>query len=262
MTLTRNILVPKRTRKRVNWDDLRSTLLVLVSVIVVWQGAVTVFGVPSFILPAPLDIITHADWPDTLRALGQTSVSTALGFVAGNAVGYIGALLISASPTLSRIIFPGAIVFRSIPVVALAPFITLAVGRGAAATVVVAALIVFFPTLINSLQGLRSVRTESLELMRILNASRLTTYLRVRIPASMPSFFSALRIAAPNAVLGVMTAEWIVGGGLGNLVITSWLALRMPTMWSAVLASAVLAAVLFSVVSLCERSVVRWARSQ
>lgn len=261
MTLTRAILIPKRARKKIDVRDLRSTLLVLGCVIVVWQLAVVLFGIPNFILPSPLNILLNAEWGHTLKALGQTSVSTAIGFLVGNAVGYVGALLISASPTMSRIIFPGAVVFRSIPVVALAPFITLAVGRGAAATVIVAALIVFFPTLINTLQGLRSVSTESIELMRILNASRVTTYLRVRIPASMPSFFSALRIAAPNAVLGVMTAEWIVGGGLGNLVITSWLALRMPTMWSAVVASAVLAAVLFSLVSLCERSVVRWAKT-
>ncbi|MBK0418914.1 ABC transporter permease [Leucobacter sp. CSA1] len=262
MTLTQANVLPRRLRRRMpSPEALMISAGVLIATLVVWQLAVWVFGIPSFILPAPTMIAAEADWGATLAALGRTSVSTLLGFAVGNVVGFVCAVLISASPLLSNIIFPGAVVLRSIPVVALAPFITLAFGRGAAATVVVAALIVFFPTLINSLQGLRSVSTESMELMKVLNASRVTTYLRVRIPASMPSFFSALRIAAPNAVLGVMTAEWIVGGGLGHLVITSWLALQMATMWSAVVASAVLAAVLFSLVAALERIVIRWART-
>ena len=119
----------------------------------------------------------------------------------------------------------------------------------------------FFPTLINSLQGLNSVSRESMELMKVLNASRVERYVRVRIPASMPAFFSALGFAAPNAGLGVMTAEWSVGGGLGHLVITSWLSLQMQTMWAAVVLSAVLAAVLFSIVAWVERVVIRWART-
>lgn len=262
MTLTRALALPRRPRRRlVTPTSALISLGVLAAAVVVWQLAVWIFRIPSFILPAPSDIALQADWGTALSALAQTALSTAAGFVAGNIVGYVGALLISSSRTASSIIFPGALVLRSIPVVALAPFITLAFGRGPAATVVVAALIVFFPTLINSLQGLNSVSAESMELMKVLNASRLQAYARVRIPASLPSFFSALRIAAPNAVLGVMTAEWIVGGGLGHLVITSWLALQMQTMWSAVVLSAILAAALFSIVAVLERTAITWART-
>jgi len=262
MTLTQALIIPKRQKRRlVTPTSALISFGVLAGAVVVWQLAVWIFSIPSFILPAPLEIAAKADWGAALLAMAQTSVSTLAGFAVGNIVGYVCALLISSSPTVSSIIFPGALVLRSIPVVALAPFITLAFGRGAAATVVVAALIVFFPTLINSLQGLNSVSRESMELMKVLNASRVERYVRVRMPASMPAFFSALRIAAPNAVLGVMTAEWIVGGGLGHLVITSWLSLQMPTMWAAVVLSAVLAAVLFSAVAWVERTVIRWART-
>lgn len=262
MTLTRTLVIPRRQKRRiVTPKNALISLAVLVVAVGIWQLAVWAFNIPSFILPAPSDIVLKADWMKALAATGQTSLSTLAGFAVGNVVGYIAALLVSSSRTVSAMIFPGALVLRSIPVVALAPFITLAFGRGAAATVVVAALIVFFPTLINSLQGLTSVSRESMELMKVLNASQVEKYVRVRIPASMPSFFSALRIAAPNAVLGVMTAEWIVGGGLGHLVITSWLALQMQTMWAAVVLSAVLAAVLFSIVAWIERVVIRWART-
>ena len=261
MTLTRTLVLPKpRTRRYFNARGAIITSSALVGALLVWQIAVLVFQIPSYILPSPLEIATGAEWGSVLNASMRTIMSTMLGFIAGNLIGFILAILISASPTLSSVIYPGAIVIRSIPVVALAPFITLAFGRGAAATIVVAAMIVFFPTLVNVLQGLNSVKPEALELMKVINASKVHRYQLLRIPTSMPSFFSALRIAAPNAVLGVMTAEWIVGGGLGHLIITSWLALRMPTMWGAVIASAVLAALLFALVSLGEKLVIGWSK--
>lgn len=262
MTVTQTLNIPRPQKRRL--VDTRGALITssaLLITLVLWQLAVWIFNIPNFILPSPLLILAEAEWGIVFAAATQTILSVLLGFAVGNLVGFALAVAISASPLLSNIIYPGAIVVRSVPVVALAPFITLAFGRGAMATVVVAAMIVFFPTLINSLQGLKSVSTESMELMKVLNASRLTRYTRLRIPASMPSFFSALRIAAPNAVLGVMTAEWIVGGGLGHLIITSWLALRMPTMWGAVIASAVIAALLFSLVALAERFVIGWAKT-
>ncbi len=258
MTTARTTTIASRSRAHVPGPLL--TFGVVAVTVVVWQVLVVAFNVPSFILPSPIEIVTGADWGVVAVAAGVTALSTLAGFAVGNLVGLLLALLISSSRTISDIVYPGAIVVRSIPVVALAPFITLAFGRGGGATVIVAAMIVFFPTLVNVLLGLRSVSADSVELMHVLNASTVTTYVRLRIPASLPSFFSALRISAPNAVLGVMTAEWIIGGnGLGHLIITSWLALDMATMWAAVVVSAIVAAALFTLVAISERFFIGWA---
>ncbi|WP_395639314.1 ABC transporter permease [Pseudolysinimonas sp.] len=237
-----------------------ATSVVVVIVFAIWQAATALLGVSANVLPDPLRIATTADWALVLGAATTTALSTVAGFVVGNAVGFALAILVCASRTVSDIVYPIAVVIRAIPIVALAPFITLAFGRGPGATIVVAALIVFFPTLVNVILGLRSVPTESLELLRVMNASTVFGYVAVRIPYALPAFASALKISAPNAVLGVMTAEWIIGGtGLGRLVVQSWLGLDLATMWAAVLVSALVASLLFSLVNLAERLLLGWA---
>ncbi|WP_159502082.1 ABC transporter permease [Microbacterium sp. 18062] len=236
------------------------TVLVVALVLVVWQVATTVAGTSGTVLPGPVAIVAEADWMAVLAAAGVTVLSTFLGFIAGNLLGLVLAIAVTSSRLLSDLVYPLAVFVRSIPIVALAPFLILLFGRGAAASTVVAALIVFFPTLVNVILGLRSVPAEALELTRVINAPTWFQYVHVRIPFALPSFVSALKISAPSAVLGVMTAEWIIGGsGLGRLVIQSWLTLQVPTMWGAVVFSAVVAWLLFSAVGLLERMLLGWA---
>lgn len=249
-----------RLRSRVSAPSWLVTTIVVVIVLAIWQAAVAALQVSPNVLPGPAQIAVGADWPLVIQAALNTVLATLAGFAVGNVVGLALAILICASRTFSDIVYPIAVVVRAIPIVALAPFITLAFGRGPGATVVVAALIVFFPTLVNVILGLRSVPTETIELLKVMNASTIFGYVRVRIPFAMPSFVSALKISAPNAVLGVMTAEWIIGGtGLGRLVVQSWLSLDITTMWGAVLFSALVASVLFTIVSLAERLLLGWA---
>ncbi|ROO87231.1 NitT/TauT family transport system permease protein [Actinocorallia herbida] len=225
-----------------------------------WEVGVRVTGTPDYALPAPSLIVSTADWAGVLTAARDTVGSVLMGFAAGNAAGLLLALLISASPLLAAVLYPLALTVRAVPVVALAPFITLVAGRGAAPTVVVAALIVFFPTLVNVLLGLRSVEREALELMHVLNCRARTVYWRVRLPAAMPAFFDSLRIAAPSAVLGVMTAEWLIGGdGLGKLVISTALSQDTATMWGAILASSAVAGLVYAAITLAERRLLPWA---
>lgn len=236
------------------------TVGVVLAVVVFWQLGTWLADLSANVLPGPAQIAFGADWAGIVQAAGHTVFATMIGFAVGNLLGLALAVLICASRTFSDIVYPIAVVVRAIPVVALAPFITLAFGRGPGATVVVAALIVFFPTLVNVILGLRSVPVEALELLRIVNASAVFGYARVRIPFALPSFVSALKISAPNAVLGVLTAEWIIGGdGLGRLIVQSWLGLNITTMWGAVVLSAVVAWLLFSLVTLVERTLLGWA---
>ncbi|MDH6181068.1 NitT/TauT family transport system permease protein [Microbacteriaceae bacterium SG_E_30_P1] len=247
-------------RRRTSLPAWVMTAIVVGAVLLIWQLAVVLLGVSPNILPTPSQIAVDANWPVVLESAASTILATLAGFAVGNLVGLALAILICASRTFSDIVYPIAVVVRAIPVVALAPFITLAFGRGPGATVVVAALIVFFPTLVNVILGLRSVPREAIELLAVINASTIFGYLAVRIPFAMPAFVSALKISAPNAVLGVMTAEWIIGGsGLGRLVVQSWLSLDITTMWAAVILSAIVASALFSVVSIAERLLLGWA---
>ncbi|WP_158861697.1 ABC transporter permease [Leifsonia sp. AG29] len=251
---------PRMPRPSLRPGVVLAPVLVVGALLVVWQLGTSLTGTSVTVLPSPATILTQADWPAIGAATMSTIGSVLAGFALGNLVGFALALLVSASRPLADIIYPGAVMVRSIPIVALAPFITLFFGRGVLSAVVVGALIVFFPTLVNTIVGLRSVPQEALELGHVFNAGPVFQYVRVRIPFAMPWFVSALRISAPGAVLGVMTAEWVIGGaGLGRLVVQSWLGLDIPTMWGAVVLSAVVAWALFSVVSLAERLFLGWA---
>lgn len=235
------------------------TLLTVLAFLVVWQVAVIVLQPADYVLPSPLEVAVEADWGGIAAASLVTLQGVALGFLVGNAAGFVMAVAIATSSTAAGIFYPVGLSLRSIPVIALAPFITLAAGRGLLATTTVAALIVFFPTLVNVLHGLRSVEREALELMRVLNAGPVDLFARVRLPAALPALFDALKIAAPAAVLGVMTAEWVIGGsGLGQLILTESLALNTETMWGGIVASTIIAGLAFGLVNIAERLFVPW----
>lgn len=248
-----------RTGSRLTSTPRLSATVGILMVIVVWQVAVIVLDLPNYVLPSPWEILAEADWPEVARSTGITSIAVLLGFVAGNLAGFLLAVLAAASLVASGIIQPISVTLRSVPVIAIAPLLTLYLGRGIVVTVAVGALIVFFPTLVNMLLGLRSTEREALELMRILDCSPMQAFWTVRLPASMPYFVAALRIAAPAAVLGVMVAEWVVGGdGLGQLILRSSMFIEYPTMWGAVIASACLAGLMFVLVTVLERVLIPW----
>jgi len=138
----------------------------------IWEGVVVVFDISAFVLPKPTQVLTDAQWSQVRDATQHTIVRVVVGFAAGNAFGVLLALLTVASRFVAALLYPFALSFRSIPIVALAPFITLALGRGLPSITVITTLLVFFPTYVNVLLGLRSVDRQVLELMRVLNCSK------------------------------------------------------------------------------------------
>lgn len=229
----------------------------------IWQGVVVLFDISAFVLPKPTQVLSDAQWSQVRDATEHTVVRVVVGFAAGNAVGVLLALLTVASRFVAALLYPFALSFRSIPIVALAPFITLALGRGLPSITVITTMLVFFPTYVNVLLGLRSVDRQVLELMRVLNCSALQVFLRVRFPTALPALMSSLRIAAPTAVLGVLIGEWIIGvNGLGQLILNDSINLDLPTMWGGVIVAAALSLLAFAAVGFAERSVLAWRRQE
>jgi NitT/TauT family transport system permease protein len=236
------------------------TSLLIIVLFVVWQVGTQIGQVSVNILPPPTSVFRYANWTAIWAALSQTALATVGGFIVGNVLGVLLASLIVSSQLLTAIIYPIAFVVRSLPVVAIAPFITLVLNRGPQTTLVIAAIIVFFPTMMNMTQALQSTPKESVEMARVFNVSSLRRFFAIKFPYAQPALFSSLRIAAPNAVLGVMTGEWVIGnGGLGYLVTHSSLTLDMPTMWVCTLLSTLLAFVFFAIVAFVEHRTIAWA---
>ena len=156
---------------------------------------------------------------------------------------------------------PVLIAFRSAPVVAVAPIIMLATGRGIATSVVVVTIVTFFPMLISFMRGLASDNRTALELLHVYGASRWQRIALVQLPFALPYVFAGLRVAGASALLGAMLSEWITGSpGLGFLILDSSEMRNIEQLWAGVIIAVVMALCVFRLTAGIERRFLRWQR--
>lgn len=161
--------------------------------------------------------------------------------------------------TLQEIFYPVALILNAIPIVAKAPVLMLIMGNGMEPKIAIAALVCFFPTLVNMVRGLQSANPQAVELMRVLSASKTEVFFKLRLFSSLPYLFSALRIAATMSVIGAVVGEWIgATKGIGALIIQATYNFDSALLYSAIVMSAFLSGAFFLVIALLERWIVRW----
>lgn len=248
----------RRREKRANILIPTGTLITL---LLIWQFGVRIFEVPTYIAPAPSDVgaTLVAKFPLLLQNFWPTFYESVLGFIAGNLAAILIAVAFVHSRTVERAFFPLAVFINTIPILAIAPILVLIFGAGLTAKVVIAGLICFFPTLVNMVRGLQSVSSQSLELARILSATKAEVFWKIRLPSSLPFLFSALKIAATTCVIGAIVAEWVGADvGLGALIIDSTFNFRAPLLYATVFMASGLSVFLFVVVTITEKLVIRW----
>lgn len=252
---------------RRGWAKLRQVLYplaVLAGILAALEAVLRLASVPTYVLPTPSAVgaALFENRQLLLKHTTVTAVEALLGFFAGNALGVLLAVLFVYSRTMERALFPVAQTVRSIPVVALAPLFLLWFGNGMTPKVLTAALISFFPTLVNVFRGLSSVDRSSLELMYTLAATPSQVFWKLRWPAALPYLFSALKIASASAVIGALVAEWVGSDtGLGYLVITSTYEFRVELLWATIAVTSLLAIALYEIVDFFEKRVIPWHES-
>jgi len=233
----------------------------ILGVLAYWELHIRVFKVPAYLVPAP-SLIAQTfieEWPTLQRNVGATVIEAAGGFFIGNAVAILLAILFVHNKTMERTLFPIAVAVRTIPIIAIAPILVLLLGNGYAPKIVIAALICFFPTLVNMVRGLESVETSALELMRVLSATRRQILFKLRLPSSLPFLFAALKISTASSVIGAIVAEWIgADTGLGYLIVISTFEFRTGLLYATTVVASLLALGLFLSIVVLERLVIRW----
>ena len=232
-----------------------------VALVGLWQLGVRGFGVPAYIAPAPSDVaVTLVEkFPLLMRNFWPTFVESVAGFTVGNLAAILIAVAFVHSRNVERAFFPIAVFVNTIPILAIAPILVLIFGPGMTAKVVIAALICFFPTLVNMVRGLQSVSPQTLELARILSASKSEVFWKMRLPSSLPFLFSALKISATTSVIGAIVGEWVGADlGLGALILDATFNFNSPLLYATVLMSSGLSVLMFALVTLAERRIVRW----
>ena len=238
-------------------------LVVAAALVVLWDVVVRVFAIPPFVIPTPLSVwqALVKDHAMLLDNAVPTIVESLGGFLLGNVVAIGAAIAFVHSRTLERALYPVAVAVRTLPIVAIAPILVLMLGNGYAPKIAIAALITFFPTLVNMVEGLEAADAQAMELMHVLSASRTETFRYVRWPSSLPYLFSAMRIASTSSVLGALVAEWIgTNKGLGYLIVLTTYDFRTALLYAAMAVTSVVALAFFFLVSVLEWLLVRWER--
>jgi ABC-type nitrate/sulfonate/bicarbonate transport system permease component len=195
-------------------------LLAVLLVLAVWQLAVSVLHVQPYILPSPRQTwqALSGDWANISTLTGQTLYESVVGFVIGTGVGFLLAVVMAHVTIVHRVLYPILIATQAVPIVAIAAPLVIILGYGLAPKLVIVGLIVFFPVVVNVLDGLSSIDDGMVDLARSMGAGPAKIFLLVRLPATLTPLFSALKLGAAYAVTGAMIGEWTasITPGLGK----------------------------------------------
>jgi putative hydroxymethylpyrimidine transport system permease protein len=239
--------------------------LLLAAFVCLWQAVASLAAVDDLTLASPGETLEAL--VDDRGLLFDSAAVTLVEVLLGLAIAVVGGLAFALAMHLSRALreaaYPLLIASQAIPIVVLAPIFVLAFDYGIGPKLAIVALICFFPITVNVLDGLRSVEPGLLKLMRSLGASRLQTLRKVELPASLPFFFSGLRIAASVSVIGAVFGEWAgADEGLGRLVLLGNNQLQTPRVYAGIVILTLMAVALFALVALAERIACPWNKEE
>jgi NitT/TauT family transport system permease protein len=243
--------------------DLTTAVASAAGAVVLWEVVVRFFHVPTFVLPAPTQVLWEAvaRYPLYLYHSWVTLYETLAGFLLATVVGVVMAVGIVYSRFLLNATYPLIVALQIVPKVAIAPLLLIWAGYGITSKVLLALLVAFFPIVVNMVTGLWAVVAELLELCRILHSGRWQEFYKVRLPNALPYLFSGLKVASTLAVIGAVIGEFVGGNeGLGYLIIIANTELRTPMAYASLAGLSILGLALFGVLALAERVLMPWER--
>ncbi|MGQ9674476.1 MAG: ABC transporter permease [Chloroflexota bacterium] len=229
--------------------------------LVVWETVVRILNTPNWLLPGPSQILLAA-W-ETRELLwmhsGQTLYETWLGLALALVAGLLLAFAIDSAPLLRRTLYPLLVASQTVPIIAIAPLLIVWFGFGVLPKVIIVALVCFFPIAVNTADGLRSVDPDLVSLLRSMGANRRQVFLKARLPASLPLFFSGLKIAVTYAVIGAVIGEWVgASRGLGIFMLRSQHSYLVDQVFAAIMIVSLLSITMFLAVTTLERALLPW----
>lgn len=249
--------------KQPTWLTISLSFLLLLGA---WQLLIVLGDYPPFILPGPADVASAfvelaSDGRlarHTLVTLGEVIPGLVLGVVVALPLAY----LLTKSPLAERLISPYLIASQAIPIIAIAPLLTIWVQSWYWSRVLAAALVVFFPILVNSIAGFRAVPREFYDLMHSLRAGKGQIFRKLELPAALPTVLAGLKVGATLAVIGALVGEFVQpkSQGLGFLLVTARYQFKTDEVFVVLLTLGAMALTLYGLVALAEKRLLRWQR--
>lgn len=227
-------------------------LIPLVIVTVVLEWIVGAGWIPRYLMPAPSDVFRSMveDRQELWDGFKSTAIAAFSGLAASFVVGTTLAVLLSTSRFLKRAVYPYAVFFQTVPIIAIAPLLVIWFGFGQPTVVASAFIVSIFPIVASTLLGLESTDHALVDLFRLYSASRWARLWKLRLPFALPQIYSGLRIASGLAVIGAIVGEFIAGGGLGAIVDAARTQQRVDKVFAAVLISTLLGLAMMALINL------------
>lgn len=235
-----------------------------VGILLIWEIVVSVTNYPEYLLPKPTRIINQliTNFDSLLLHTGITMSEAVIGFIIANTLAFLAAVVFAHSKTIEKGLYPYAVALETTPIIAMAPLLILWFGTDIGSKIVAAAIVAFFPMLVNTVKGLKAIDEETLDLFRSLFANKWQIFIKLRLPNALPYIFSALKTSAALSVIGAIVGEFVgANKGIGYVILISTYHMETVKMFTGIIMSAVAGMLFFWVVGLIEKKVVFWQKS-
>ena len=251
-------------RQWITTPAMRPFWLIIV-LIIGWDLCIRLFKIPQYLIPTPWQVVQQLfkEWPMLWREALPTLYATLGGFVLSALVGVPIAMWIAYSRLVESFVYPLLVFSQSVPKVAIAPLFVVWFGFGVIPKVIAAFLLGFFPVIVATVQGFKSIESDVIDLARSMGASPLKVFLKFRLPQAMPAIFSGLKVSVTLAVVGAVVGEFVgSNSGLGYVLQKANGTFDLPLMFAALVILSMIGVLLFLVLELIERWVLPWHASQ
>jgi len=239
---------------------LRPVALVL-GMVALWALAIRLFAIPAYLVPTPQAVAQQlaAQWPMLLEQSIPTIEATIGGFILSVLVGVPLAMLIAWSRLVESYLYPLLVFSQSVPKVAIAPLFVVWFGFGLLPKIIVAFLLGFFPVVVSTVMGFKSLEGDMVHLARSMGSSQLKMFLKISLPNALPSIFSAMKVSITLAVVGAVVGEFVgSNAGIGYVLQRANGNFDLPLMFSALIVLSLIGVVLFMIIDLAERLALPW----
>jgi ABC-type nitrate/sulfonate/bicarbonate transport system permease component len=247
--------------KRTLWPQIWPPAAVLIALLACWQAAASLGLFQEWLIPSPISIVQEAIeiWPRLMEHTGATVRIMLLGFLGGSAVGFVLAALLHLIPGVRTAVYPLLVLSQNVPIIAIAPILTMLLGYGMLPKVLLVIMVCFFPITVAMLSGLMNTDAQLRNYLQMIGIRKWQLFWRLELPHAIVHLFSGLKIAASYSVLSAVVAEWIgTNKGLGAFMIISFKGFMPDRVFAAVIIIVAISLTLFGLITLAERLVIRW----
>ena len=251
--------------RRLLESEIARPLILVAALFVLWDLVLRLFKIPPYLIPAPLAVakMLVAEWPRLWQQGLYTAYASLGGFALSILIGIPVAMLIAYSRLVESFVYPLLVFSQSVPKIAIAPLFVVWFGFGIFPKVISAFLLGFFPVVVATVMGFKSIEPEMIDLARSMRASRWQMFTKFSLPQALPGIFSGLKISATLAVVGAVVGEFVgSNSGIGYVLQIANGNFDLPLMFAALFVLSMMGVILFALVDLAEKLMIPWHQSR